>query len=207
MATPGENGGVEIVRPPTATRVTGLTERPRIRKRYQDMKNVVNVAIEKLYREQQLLIFPTEWVQMTESCSLWAQKLHFSSISHIPQVGKEFGRVICDPSSHPDVELRLNGEDTRIACQEKYGKLELPTLGDIAVMISDARECRKRDHKHMLVLWKMDLRGAFALLNIRPTSHFLAGRLGLRPAGHVYPNLVYIHPLNKQHIVGNIYDG
>jgi hypothetical protein len=88
-------------------------------------------------------------------------------------VGKEFGRVICDPSSHPDVELRLNGEETRLACVEKFGKLELPTLADIAVMIADAWETRKHDHRHLLVLWKMDLRGAFALLNIRPRDVLL----------------------------------
>jgi hypothetical protein len=81
--------------------------------------------------------------------------------------GKEQGRPIGDASANEGNGYSLNCEEVADLCQEVYGPIEHPTLKALSEMVqAEAAVSGWED----LVLWKMDLKGAFTLLYVSPDS-------------------------------------
>ena len=81
---------------------------------------------------------------------------------------KREGRITIDPShTQPEsASLNLPKRETRSIGEEQYGHHPLPTLRDIIMMIVAA----ERDFGIDLTLMKLDMQGAFHLLNFSPDS-------------------------------------
>jgi hypothetical protein len=75
----------------------------------------------------------------------------------------------------------LNTDETADAAAAHYGKIVHPTMDDIANMIYEYwLDARARDPSVQwsdLRSWKMDLKGAYALLSFRPENVGLFGKL------------------------------
>lgn len=96
--------------------------------------------------------------------------LHLGKASWTPKKGKPSGRSIGDMSFCDGTPL--NCDETKAMAESWWGKIELPTIEDITVMILDFFEAEsKRDSSvkwEDLRLWKTDLRGAYQLMSFRP---------------------------------------
>jgi hypothetical protein len=68
----------------------------------------------------------------------------------------------------------LNGKWAKVAAADMWGEIVHPTIEEIAIMILDFWEEVQRDHPGALwsdlVLWEMDLKGAYTLLDVSPTE-------------------------------------
>lgn len=95
--------------------------------------------------------------------------LHMSRLGHTLKKGKPQGRVTCNYSYGKGLS-KLNTDEVRDKSKKYYGNIELPTVHDLADMVLsqvDRAAALGRDPKD-LVLWKMDLKGAFTLLFFKP---------------------------------------
>jgi hypothetical protein len=87
-----------------------------------------------------------------------------------PKKGKKCGRNIGDLSYGE--KLYLNGKWAKNAAAAMWGPIEHPTIEDIAAMILDLWEeilTGQPDASWSdLVMWKMDLKGAYTLVDVHP---------------------------------------
>jgi hypothetical protein len=106
-----------------------------------------------------ILMLPTEVVCQIEGA-------HFSETHWALKKGKKCGRPIGDASSR-DNGFSLNCEEVKQMTEKAWGSIHHPTLRSLMHMVLDFSQGKNTDE---LVLWKMDLRGAFTLLFIHPES-------------------------------------
>lgn len=88
---------------------------------------------------------------------------HLSLLSWAPKVGKAKGRPITDCSAG---ESALNSSYTKVANDFVWGRIQHPTIVDLVQMVVEFKQESGADWSE-LVLWKLDLRGAFTLLSFR----------------------------------------
>ena len=95
--------------------------------------------------------------------------IHQSRLGHTLKKGKPQGRVTCN-YSYGLPRSRLNTDEVRERAREQYGDIMLSTVTDMALMILKQLDFAKEAGRSSrdLVLWKMDLKGAFTLLFFRP---------------------------------------
>jgi hypothetical protein len=129
---------------------------------------VTTPAVHKLLADQVLkgtvILLPTETAKAIPD-------IHFSCQHWAENKGKPQGRIIYDVANSPTLgEIPLNGlnkgdkELLRMQVEEFWGSIRHPTLPDIAQMVLRAAAEHGWDN---MILWKMDLKGAFNLLWFR----------------------------------------
>lgn len=138
---------------------------------YLKVAPAVHKTLMKQINEGSVIAIPT-------ACAIKLPNIHFSVQHWTTKKNKPQGRVICDTSN---TELQnvmpLNGNlpdgrrEVRMACEERWGKIVLPTLQDIARMI--LRTADKNGGMANITLWLSDLQGAFTLLRMQPQSSLL----------------------------------
>ena len=101
--------------------------------------------------------------------------VHFSYQHWATKANKACGRSICDTSNDDDAsQCPLNGkgeagrEEQRRLLKKQWGKIVHPTLTDLVLMVPEAID--KYGGAHNVELWKMDLAGAFNLMDFDPSA-------------------------------------
>jgi hypothetical protein len=112
-----------------------------------------------MHQKGLVLLLPTTKVSQVPG-------VHFSPIHWTTKKEKTSGRVLGDTSNDPN-NNSLNDKELIVQqiVREKWGDIHHPTLHDIAEMILTMRD--KEGSWERLVLWKMDLKGAFSLMRIK----------------------------------------
>jgi len=101
--------------------------------------------------------------------------LHLQKNGWAPKRKKEKGRNVGDcssVSSRIGPQTPLNTEEVKVLTAQRWGQIVHPTIEDIARMILAAELKYGRES---LVVWKMDLSGAYTLLNIMTSCVRLLG--------------------------------
>ena len=131
---------------------------PPLRKKYLRVSPAVNKLMYQLYEKDLIFILPTKTVKTLPN-------IHFSSTHWTTKKGKECGRPIGDASSS-EQSSALNSDEVKALADEAFGKIEHPTIGEeLTGMINKMAKKHGWDN---IILWKMDLKGAFTLLFVKP---------------------------------------
>ena len=158
--------GVHVFTPPQF--VPCATPAP-LRLRYQEVHCAIHRLLHKQMLEGTVLVLPLEAVQSVPG-------VHLQNSQHwTTKKGKAQGRAIADLSNTQDplVHCPLNGHSpidkamVATACVDAYGPITHPTLTALILMILASADRFGWDN---VVLWKMDLQGAFNLLWFDPAS-------------------------------------
>lgn len=163
--------GIRIQRPP---RFAPNGKCPLQRAKYVLVSGAANKLILKQWNAGTVLLLPTKTLLKVDG-------IHFSPQHWAVKAGKACGRIICDVANSDPGEIPVNGdgkdgkEEMREKMREEWGEIVHPTLEDIAEMLNRARAKWDKDE---LVMWKMDLSGAFNLMSFAPdASRILAFEL------------------------------
>jgi hypothetical protein len=155
-----------------------VESKPPLRRKYIMTKWAVDKMIFEGFRAKGLaFILPLAVVESLPT------RVHFSPLSWAPKPKKTKGRNICDTGNKGRKHLRgppvLNGPEVKEMVDALWGTIEHPTLNDIVNMCLDfysaASACDSSVSWDDLRLWKMDLSGAFTLLDFRPEDVPLMG--------------------------------
>lgn len=174
--------GVEIPRP--ARFVPVPTPAP-LRPKYLKVQSAVHRLLAKQAVTGTVLLLPLHVLRDHPG-------LHLHNSQHwARKKGKESGRSIADLSNTPDPDAvcPLNGHtateraDLTAECIRRYGPIRLPTLTELMLLILTMADTHGWND---LMLWKLDLQGAFNLLWINPSDVTLLGF----PLAH---DLVVVH--------------
>ena len=158
--------GVTVFTPPQFTPCA--TPAP-LRQRYQEVHCAIHRLLHKQMVDSTVVVLPLEEVQQTP-------EIHLQNAQHwTTKRNKAQGRAIADLSNTPDPVLfrPLNGfssvDKTAVttACVDAYGPIHHPTLISLVLMVLVSADRYGWDS---IVLWKMDLQGAFNLLWFNPAS-------------------------------------
>ena len=108
------------------------------------------------------------FVLSKESCLEHVGPFHLSRLSWTRKSGKAKGRPIIDCSAG---RSPLNSDYTKVRCDEEWGEIKHPTIGDIVNMVWQFWDSvRHFAVWEDLVLWKVDLKGAYTLLSFSPDA-------------------------------------
>jgi len=143
---------------PVSENFKASNQRPPLRKKYLMVKGAVNKILYDMYlKGGTILLIPTK-------LAIEINGIHFSSQHWTTKKEKACGRSLGDASNDP-FGNSLNDADGQVqqAVRELWGEVVHPTLTDLALMI--LRVAEKYGWENIL-LWKMDLKGAFSLLRI-----------------------------------------
>jgi len=135
--------------------------------KYSIAYTAVNKLIYDSHKANLALILPTDCITRLPP----EVPVHQSRLGHTLKKGKPQGRVTCN-YSYGEPESCLNTDEVREMARERYGDIQLSTVIDMALMIMkqyDRAIELGRDPKD-LILWKMDLKGAFTLLFFNPND-------------------------------------
>jgi hypothetical protein len=133
---------------------------PKLRAKYLRMAPAVNKLMYQLYEKDNIIIMPTEKAKQIKG-------VHFSSTHWALKKGKVWGRPIGDASSSEEGTSPLNSERVKELVKEMWGDIEHPTVEILSAMVQ--RQAVRVGWEN-LMLWKMDLRGAFTLLFVKGDS-------------------------------------
>ena len=131
----------------------------KLRAKYLTMPSVINRLVYELYERGKVIILPT-------SIARENRVTHYSALSWTTKVGKPQGRLIGDTSA-TESGTPLNSIEVKILFDENFGNIHHPTIVEIAQMICDVASVEGWEN---IVLWKMDLKGAFTLLYVLPND-------------------------------------
>ena len=149
----------------------GVEGRPKLRRKYTDAKWAVDRMIFEGFRAKGLaFILPLSIVTTLST------RVHFSPLSWAPKQGKAKGRNICDTGDKgrkkPGGPSVLNSKEVKERVDTMWGEIRHPTLTDIVNMILHYYDVARIEEQSVqwndLRLWKMDLSGAFTLLDFKP---------------------------------------
>ena len=130
---------------------------PPLRAKYRRMHSVINKLVYDLYERGLVIVLPTEQAVKIEG-------IHFSMAHWTTQATKIKGRFLGDVAA-AESGTPLNADEVKLEFDAVMGQIEHPTLHDICDRIALAAE---RWGWEEILIAKMDLRGAFTLLFIRP---------------------------------------
>jgi hypothetical protein len=134
------------------------------RRVYQQTAPAVNKMLYDWHREGLGIV-------VTENTARKIDGLHLSPPSWTPKKGKDSGRPITDMTAD-SWGTPLNSEASVAAAVKLWGPIEHPTITDIVRMILSFYEREKAADPTVqwedVVLFKMDLRGAYTLLSFKP---------------------------------------
>ena len=162
-----DDGGMDLFLPPeyVPNSVTGL---PKLSKSYLETHEAVDKMIGKNFRDKGLaMVFKLEEI---------TKRLPFFSVAlakWTKKKGEEGGRNIHDATYHMFRGWCLNNDFSQQACKDHCGAIDYPSIEDIICMIWKFWEREKELDPTVrwsdLRLWKMDLKGAFTLLDFKAT--------------------------------------
>mgnify|MGYP000025132167 CR=1 FL=1 len=132
---------------------------PPLRAKYKRVAPAFNKMILELYEAGSVIIMPT-------STALLVPGVHFSSAHWTLKSGKKKGRNIGDCSNSPEGSS-LNSVEVQEMVRQKWGAIFHPGVEELVRMILRQLD---RVGVEQLVLYKMDLKGAFTLLFVKPES-------------------------------------
>ena len=138
-----------------------------LRARYIQVQGAIHKMLHQQMLDGTVVVLPLEHAVTIPGIHL-RNSQHWTLKKNKPQ-----GRAIADVSNAPDPSLDnpLNGATSvdrfavTSACEAAYGEIKHPTLSELALMVLAMADRHGWDD---LVLWKMDLQGAFTLLWIHP---------------------------------------
>jgi hypothetical protein len=110
-------------------------------------------------KEKHVAICPREKASEVE------ESRSYITIHWTTEAKKECGRVLADPSNVVKGFEPLNTEKAKQMCIDRWGQVVLPTIEEIIEMIEE--QALKYGWEN-IVLWKVDLHGAFHLTDIHP---------------------------------------
>ena len=146
--------GVPIV---TATLFEPNGKPPPLCEKYLRVAPAVNKMMHELYEAGLIFVVTTE-------VAIRIPGVHFSSTHWARKKGKKKGRPIGDASSS-ESGCPLNCEEVKLKVDAMWGPIKHPTVETLVRMIS---RVAGRVGWNKVVLWKIDLKGAFSLMFIRP---------------------------------------
>ena len=129
---------------------------PKFRSKAAAVKGACNFLATDLVKKGNAIILSKKVVEKHKLV------LHYGATHWTLKSGKSVGRILLDLGVK-EHGLPLNSKDSRCLCRQYYGPIILPTLNDIVLMIL---RMEIKFNNNTLVLWKMDLKGAFTLLDI-----------------------------------------
>jgi hypothetical protein len=139
---------------------------PGIADSYKRLSSVVDKMLFEDFVSQGLaIVLPKELVlaHVTE--------FHFSRLSWTPKNGKVKGRPITDCSAGSD---SINSDFTKLSSDVACGVIKHPTIEDFVQMVQGFFEAAVSADPSVvwedLVLWKIDLRGAYTLLSFEDAA-------------------------------------
>jgi hypothetical protein len=146
---------------------------PPLRKRYLMAHAAVNKLIHDIWKEKLAFYLPLKMVrELIPGC-------HLSPAHWTTKKGKACGRNLFDSSDTTIPNSTLNDPEIRTKATALWGPIEHPTIIDIVKMIIDFYEAARAKDPTVtwddIILWKMDLRGAYTLLSFRPDKAKLFG--------------------------------
>jgi hypothetical protein len=151
----------------------GQGARPQLRSKYKRAHPVVNKLYHELHDAGLAFYLPIDVATREVIGS------NFSLAEWVEQAAKQQGRQLIDPSDEALGPAKLNGPEVRDAVNELYGEIHHPTIVSILRMVIDFYERARAQDPSItwddIVLWKMDLKGAFTLLSFRPENVKLFG--------------------------------
>jgi hypothetical protein len=115
------------------------------------------------------LAFILPWESVVNHVS----QFHLSRLSWTSKVGKKKGRPILDCRAG---DSPLNSEETKSSCDELWGSIHHPSIETFVRMILDFI-VDKGFTLDKIVLWKVDLKGAYTLLSFKDSDVPLVGAL------------------------------
>ena len=142
----------------------GATSTKGLHKVYKRVHAAVDRMLSDIHDQQLGFVLPEElarqYIIHNRMLSKWA-----------PKKKKPSGRNIGD-LSYCEGPHYLNGKWAKNEAARIWGPIEHPTIDDIAVMILDFWDNISKDNPGAvwsdLVMWKMDLKGAYTLMDVRP---------------------------------------
>jgi hypothetical protein len=129
---------------------------PKLRKLGIKVKGAINLLSNKLAEKKNAIILNKKTVEDSNLI------LHFGATHWTIKKGKSFGRLLLDLGNE-ESSPPLNSKQAKNLCKEYFGEIILPSLNDIVSMILNMEG---KFGNTDLILWKMDLRGAFTLLDV-----------------------------------------
>ena len=157
---------------PTGFQPNGQFPRIKLRALYLRTQSAVNKMLYSLHEQQLAIILPREEVEKSGIA------YHTSMAHWTTSKDKASGRPLFD-SKDESRGSALNGKTAKMLAESIWGPIEHPTIIDIVDMIMSfwKRECGKdpRARWEDIVMWKMDLRGAYTLLPFDPRDAHLFG--------------------------------
>eukprot|EP01042_Synura_sphagnicola_P001097 gene1097-1236_t len=150
--------GVKILVPKD---FTPNTTPPLLRNKYKRVCTAVNKMFFEGYLEGLVYLLPTHRL-------LSMSGIHWSSAHWTTKAGKQKGRNIGD-LSNDERGGALNSPEAKLLGQEAWGDIKHPTVDMLVGMIIRQYK-RSANGWADVVLWKMDLKGAFTLMFIHPES-------------------------------------
>jgi hypothetical protein len=141
----------------------GATLKKGLHKVYKRVHAAVDKMLGDLHDQQLGFVLSEgisrEAIEDNRMLSKWARKK-----------GKKCGQNIGDMSYGE--KPYFNGKGAKNAAAELWGPIEHPTIEEIATMVLDYWEEVTAEESYVqwsdLVMWKMDLKGAYTLLNVHP---------------------------------------
>lgn len=146
---------------------------PPLRKRYQLAHAAVNKLNHQNWEDKLAFYLPLPMVrELIPGC-------HLSPAHWTIKKGKACGRNLFDSSDDSIPNSTLNAPEIRDRATSLWGPIEHPTIVDIVKMIIDFYDSARAADPTItwddIVLWKMDLKGAYTLLCFRPEKAKLFG--------------------------------
>lgn len=158
---------------PTGFRPNGQRERPPLRSKYIQAHTAVNKLYHESHKDGLAFYLPIEVATKEVIGS------NFIPAHWAPNKDKVQGRALIDGSDETVPDSTLNGIEVRDKANEIWGVIQHPTISDIVNMILEFWDEVKVRYPHAqwedLVLWKMDLKGAYTLMSFRPEKAKLFG--------------------------------
>ena len=107
---------------------------------------------------------------LTKETALSIPGTHLSPFGWAPKDGKRQGRPTTNASGAGPGNQCLNDKNVKEACDRQWGEIKHPTIAQIAQMVTGFitdEGTRRGSGPRDWVLWKMDLRGAYNLIDFR----------------------------------------
>jgi len=131
---------------------------PPLRPKYRRVSKPVNKTLAK-WQEKGLGVI------VTTEAALQVPGVHFNHLNHGLKVDDPAGRVLCDCSYGEPGSDNLTNPITKKMVKEEWGPILHPKIVEIIRMIGRVAAVHGWDK---ITLWKMDLRGAFTLMDFDP---------------------------------------
>ena len=161
----------------------GVWSRPPLRQKHLAAGRAVEKMIYEFRKKGLAVILPMSLMEKTFPLATQVESLssnrvggdlQFSPLSWHPKSASPQGRNINDCSDGGPRGMPLNSKEAKTATKAQWGEIVHPTLTDIVQMIDNffvkAKGQDSAVRQKDLRLWKMDLSGAFTLLDFKPSD-------------------------------------